>query len=69
MSVEIVGEVITQEGVETVFRVVEDGETKFVFSTKTKDRLSEAEIEALKKKVIEKYNKYKEKMKRHERKE
>jgi len=69
MSVEIIGEVITQEGVETVFRVVEDGETKFIFSTKTKDRLSEAEIEALKEKVKEEYKKYKEKMKRHERKE
>jgi len=69
MSVEIIGEVITQEGVETVFRVVEDRETKFIFSTKTKDRLSEAEIEALKEKVKEEYKKYKEKMKRHERKE
>jgi len=67
--VEIIGEVITQEGVETVFKVVEDGETKFIFSTKTKDRLSEAEIEALKEKVKEEYNKYKVKMKRHERKE
>jgi len=69
MEVEILGEVITDEGVETIFRVVEDGETKFIFSTKTKDRLSEAEVEALKEKVKEEYKKYKEKMKRHERKE
>jgi len=69
MSVEIIGEVITQEGVETVFKVVEDGETKFIFSTKTKDRLSEAEIEALKEKVKEEFIKWKDTRKRRERKE